>query len=368
MSRNCAGKHLMYVHTHRKADGRFLRLYGRKRRFDLAAQEVMAPPPSSPHLRWHPLRQEWVIYAAHRQTRTFLPPEHLCPLCPTRSEHGTTEIPFADFEVAVFENRFPALVEMPAPPPDVPARVGAAAGSSEVIVYSPQHDGSAGDLAPERLETIVEVWSDRYTSLYERREVQFVMPFENHGEDVGVTIHHPHGQLYAYPFVPPVIQQEADAFRTRPVLLEMLEGSLADYVVTENDAAVAFVPVAARFPYEIWIVPRRFHPGPWTFEGSEIRGVAALWGVVARAYDHLFDQQPVPYVMVLHAAPKGHEATFHFHIEFYPMLRGKNRKKFLAGTELGAGVYTVDVMPEAAATTLRSVLADTCTPAARDDP
>lgn len=342
----------MHLRTHHKIDGRRLLLYGTAPHTLSAFVEPARAGGGWPHLRWHPLRSEWAAYAPHRQDRTFLPVREFCPLCPTRPDRTPTEIPFSDFEVAVFENRFPAFIPnlQEAPAMDLPTRP--ASGACEVVVYTSEHEGSAASLSQERRELLVRVWSERYCELYGPEPVQYVMPFENRGETVGVTLHHPHGQIYAYPFVPPVLQREVEAFRKTPVLQELLGHLSPTYVVTENDVAVATVPPFARFPYEVWIIPKRSQPGPWTFEAAEVAGYARMWGEVVSRYDALFGR-PFPYVMVLHAAPKGEESSFHFHTEFYPLQRTANRLKYLAGTELGAGTFTVDVMPEDAARALR---------------
>lgn len=342
----------MQLRTHRKLDGRRLLLYGRASHTLPALQEGSGAGGGQPHLRWHPLRGEWTAYAPHRQGRTFLPPSEFCPLCPTRPQRVPTEIPFSDFEVAVFENRFPAFVRDPLETPDIVAPVQPAVGVCEVVVYTSQHEGSAASLSQDRRELLVRVWSERYRELYGLERVQFVMPFENRGEIVGVTLHHPHGQIYAYPFVPPVLQRESEAFRKAPVLRDLLSDLDPTYVVTENEGSIAIVPPFARFPYEVWIIPKRVQPGPWTFENAEVIAFAKIWGDVVGRYDALFGR-PFPYVMVLHAAPRGEESSFHFHAEFYSPQRSADRLKYLAGTELGAGTFTVDVLPEDAARALR---------------
>ncbi|MCL6554592.1 MAG: galactose-1-phosphate uridylyltransferase [Firmicutes bacterium] len=337
---------------YRKPDGRTLWLYGAAPDEPAARHGGEPASTAHPHLRWHPLRGEWVIYTAHRQARTFLPPSESCPLCPTAPDGPPTEIPFHHFEIAVFENRFPALVGNPPPPPALPVHVAAAEGACEVVVYTAAHRGSLATLAQDRRELLVRVWIHRYRELYARQSVRCVMPFENRGEAVGVTLHHPHGQVYAYPFVPPVLGAEAAAFRRRPVMDEIV--GRAEYTVEEDDAMVTVAAPCARFPYEVWVVPRRRHPGPWTFAKPEVRSLARALGRAVARYDALF-AKTAPYVMVLHAAPKGEDEHFHFHVEFYPLLRAADRLKYLAGTELGAGAFTVDVLPEEAARTLRQI-------------
>lgn len=344
----------VHIRAFQKADGRRLLLYGTGPHTLPPFPEVAAAPAAHPHLRRHPLRDEWVIYAGHRQDRTFLPPAEFCPLCPSRPAGPATEIPFEDFDVAVFENRFPALVAQPADPPEAAAETAPAAGACEVVVYTAAHSGSLATLSQDRRELLVRVWADRYRNLYAMESVQFVMPFENRGEAVGVTLHHPHGQIYAYPFVPPVLQQEAAAFRRGPVLRDLLARIGGTHIVEDDGMTVTVAPPFARFPYEVWVLPRRLHPGPWTLDDDQTRSFAASLGRAVARYDALF-ARPFPYVMALHAAPKGEEDRFHFHVEFYPYQRGPDRLKYLAGTEVAAGAFTVDVLPEDAAQALRRV-------------
>jgi UDPglucose--hexose-1-phosphate uridylyltransferase len=219
-------------------------------------------------------------------------------------------------------------------------------------VYSAAHEGDLGTLSQERRELLLRVWAERYGALHARDDVRFVMPFENRGEVVGVTLHHPHGQVYAYPFVPPVLQAETAAFRRESVLQALLARLDGAHLVEQDDATSVVVPPFGRFPYEAWVIPRRLHPGPWTFSEDEIRSFARALGRTVARYDALFGR-PMPYIMALHAAPKGEERTFHFHVEFQPFMRTADRQKYLAGTEVSAGAFTVDVLPEMAARALR---------------
>jgi UDPglucose--hexose-1-phosphate uridylyltransferase len=344
-----------YKRHHRKTDGRELILYSLSPLTAEALPEPLEAFGPAPHLRYHPLRREWVVYAAHRQERTFLPPKEHCPLCPSREGSFPTEIPFPEFQVAVFENRFPSLVPGPPPPPEgLPVAVGEALGRCEVVVYTMAHTGSLASLSEEERLLLAWVWRERYQALYAMEGVRFVMPFENRGEAVGVTLHHPHGQIYAYPFVPPVLERESQAFREGAVLLDLFP-HLDPYAVDQEEGFLAFVPPFARYPFEVWVAPRERHPGPWTFSEGDMAAFARLLGRVVARYDALYGE-PFPYVMVFHAAPLGEEGTFHFHVEFYPPRRTRDKLKFLAGTELGAGTFVVDALPEETARLLREAL------------
>jgi len=334
----------MYTRVVTKADGRKLRLYSRQPRSYQALPEEPLPRVHAGHLRQHPLLDEWVIYAPHRQERTYHPDSLSCPFCPGG------EVPFADFEIAVFDNRFPALDESPEEPPQLPLQTAPARGRTEVVVYTPEHQGSLGtlDLLARRL--LLRVWRERYRELYELPEVRYVYPFENRGEEIGVTLSHPHGQIYAFPFVPQVVEREVAAFAARPLLAELWP-RLGPYVVARRPGVLAFVPPFARFPYEVWLAPEEPHPGLGAFSEAELDAFADLLGEAVRRLDALF-ARPMPYVLSLRAAPRGVE-RFHFHVEIYPKRRSADKLKYLAGTEAGLGVFSVDVLPEAAAAALR---------------
>jgi len=338
-------------------DGRLLHLYGP---FAGEAQwtwSAKAHELAFSHRRWHPLRREWVVYSAHRQTRTYKPAANDCPFCPGAADG---EIPLRDFSIAVFDNRFSSFQKSapkPAPIPGLDLKVESAAGNCEVIVYSSDHRASMSTLPQERRELLVRVWGERVRALMELPSVACVMPFENRGEEAGVTLHHPHGQIYAFSYLPPVIENMAKSFGEGCDLAKLT--TQAAYRIAETASASALVPPFARFPYEVWIVPKRFRPSPAELDTEEVRDCAALLAAVAGKYDKFFGR-PCPYVMIVYAAPRGMEAFFPFHIQFYPLLRTAQKLKFIAGCELGAGSFLVDVLPEAAAESLRNVSIEAC--------
>ncbi|NES87642.1 MAG: galactose-1-phosphate uridylyltransferase [Moorea sp. SIO2B7] len=339
----------------RKEDNRQLLIYGMQEH-KLPWQNSLPPLTSqqNSHLRWHPFRQEWVCYSAHRQNRTFKPPAEYCPLCATQKDSPPTEIPFSDFEVAVFDNRFSAFHLQPQNAPELFLASAPAIGKCEIIVYSASHNDSLGSLSQERLELIVRVWCDRYQDLLAHESIKFVMPFENRGEEVGVTLHHPHGQLYAFSYIPPVVEKMQRAFREKPVLQELRRTIAQKYDIFSDDTVVAFVPPFQRYPYEVWLTTHEFHPGLWTFSAQEVRSLASTLGKTVRLYDRLFDK-PFPYIMLLYAAPKGEEKYFQFHIQFLPFLRTADKLKYLAGCETGAGTFLSDMLPEETAAKLREL-------------
>lgn len=304
------------------------------------------------HRRWHALRREWVVYSAHRQTRTYKPPANDCPFCPMAPEG---ELPLKNFSIAVFDNKFSSLQKdapEPQPIPGLDIPVASAVGNCEVIVYSSDHKASMASLPLERRERLVRVWGDRIRALMDIPGVQVVMPFENRGEEAGVTLHHPHGQIYAFSYQPPIIEKMAQSFQEGYDLSKLT--SLPQYVVADTPTAAAVVPPFTRFPYEMWIVPKRFCSSPAELTAAEVTDVAELLARVANTYDAFFERI-CPYVMVVYSAPKGLEDVFPFHIQFQPLLRSPTKMKFVAGVEVGAGSFLVDILPETAAQNLRNV-------------
>ena len=316
-------------------------------------------------LRWHPLLGQWVITATHRQERTFLPPADYCPLCPTRPGGFPTEVPEADYDIVVFENRFPSLHTSP-PPPAVEATalsaVLPAAGVCEVVLYSPRHDDALAAMPLRRIRNLARVWRDRYLALGADPRVEYVFVFENKGEEVGVTLHHPHGQIYAFPFVPPVPAKELEAARDhhartgRCILCDAVAQEREDgrRIVLEGDRFVAFIPFFARYPYEVWLAPKAHQASMAEWTLADCDDLALVLKALLQKYDALFDR-PFPYVMVVHQAPTdgAEHPGCHLHFEFYPPLRSADRLKFLAGCELGAGPFINDTLPEESAERLR---------------
>jgi UDPglucose--hexose-1-phosphate uridylyltransferase len=298
-------------------------------------------------LRFNELRGEQVAYAIHRQDRTFLPDRAHCPLDPSRPGHPPTEIPLQAFEIVVFDNRFPAF-ERPG-------------GAAEVVVYTDDHEGSLGALPPDRVEALMWVWRHRYAELATREDIEYVYIFENRGVEVGVTLHHPHGQIYGYPFVPPVAALELAADERlggcAPCTLLTREREDGRRILLENEAVTGYVPEAARWPYEAHLSMRAHRPSLLDCEPEELRLLADALQMLIRGYDRLFER-PLPYVMAVHQAPTGAKtvAGGHLHVEFYPPLRTADKLKYLAGSEQGAGTFISDVLPEEAAAGLREAI------------
>ena len=341
--------------TIQQPDGRHVYLYGDHTPAP-AGYQAPSIQPGAYQRRWNPLRREWVLVAAARQGRTFLPDRSQCPLCGSTPGHST-EIPAARFDAAVFENRFPGmLATADRPPPEPGVRIEPSSGVCEVVVYTDEHEGSFGTLAPQRLDLLVEVWTDRYRALASREDVQYVFIFENRGEAVGVTLHHPHGQIYAYPFIPPVPDIELRAGSRGCLQCRLLADELADgrRVLIGERGLVAYVPGYARWPYEVHLVVRAHLGALPDLPAAGRRALGSAMQRVARAYDSLFGV-PMPYMMALHQRPtdgRDHPQA-HLHAEFYPIMRDRGKLKYLAGSESGAGVFINDTLAEESAARLR---------------
>ena len=317
-------------------------------------------------LRWHPLLREWVITATERQDRTFLPPKDYCPLDPQRPDGVPTEIPEPTYHIVTFQNKFPSLRPNP-PHPAVEGTelypVAPAEGVCEVIVYTPEHDGTLADCSLDRIEELIYVWRDRYMELGARPEIRYVYIFENKGEAIGVTLNHPHGQLYAFPFIPPKLETELESLREhreqtgRCLLCEVVETERRDgrRLVVEGEHFYAGIPFYARYPYEVHIWAREHRASLAELSPAEITDLARVLQTVMRKYDALWGFS-MPYMMILKQLPtdgRGSEAD-HFRIEFYPPMRTANKLKYLASVESGAGTFINDTLAEEKAAELRA--------------
>jgi UDPglucose--hexose-1-phosphate uridylyltransferase len=321
-------------------------------------------------LRWDPTLREWVAYATHRQDRTFLPPAEYCPLCPTKPGGFPTEVPRESYNIVVFENRFPSL-RPDAPEPEERGTaltpIAPGRGVCEVVLYSDEHEATLAGLSERRIRNLVEVWADRYEELGSLDYVDYVFIFENKGEAIGVTLHHPHGQIYAYPFVPPRPKKELEAagrYRDENdghcLHCDLLSEEHDDgrRLVAEGEHFTAFVPFYAHFPYEAHVYTRRCAPSIADLAGEERRDLARVLKRLLVGYDRLFGFS-LPYMMVMHQAPTDGDdygGIAHFHIEFYPPNRTADKLKYLAGSETGAGAYIVDALPEETARRLREAV------------
>ena len=322
-------------------------------------------------LRWDPTLGEWVSYATHRQDRTFLPPAEYCPLCPTKPGGFPTEVPRESYEIAVFENKFPSLS------PDARATDADDAGTPltptapgrgvcEVVLYSDDHDATLATMSERRICELIEVWADRYEELGNLDYVDYVFIFENKGEAIGVTLHHPHGQIYGYPFIPPRPKRELElalrykAENGRCLHCDLIKQELEDgrRIIAKGEHFIAFIPFHAHYPYEAHIYARRCATSIADLDTEEREDLGRVLKRLLAGYDALFGFS-LPYVMAMHQAPTDggdYDGVAHFHIEFYPPNRTKEKLKYLAGSEVGAGVFIMDALPEQTARTLREAV------------
>lgn len=321
-------------------------------------------------LRYHPLLGQWVITATHRQDRTFHPPADFCPLCPTKPGAFPTEVPRADYDVVVFENRFPSLRKYP---PEAAVEglefspVRPAEGVCEVVLYSSRHDASLAEMPVSQIDKLVRVWQDRYLELGSKPFVDYVYIFENKGKEIGVTLSHPHGQIYAYPFIPPRIGARKESFERYHtqngacLLCDIVEHEQEEgtRLVYQSEHFVAFVPFYARYPYEVCIAPLEHEVGLGCMDRHQARDLAGMLKVVMKKYDGLWGFS-MPYIMNVFDKPTDGSKNdeWHFHIEFYPPYRTPQKLKYLAGSESGADVFINDTLPEVTSQSLRDVAVD----------
>lgn len=355
----------MYKKSLQKPDGRPLYLYSTSPIEDdiTATNPVNDGVKPSPHQRWHPLRREWVIYASHRQNRTFLPPKDYSPLAVTKSKDFPTEMPRGDYEVAVFENLFPSLNLSTKDEPILTVPTQPSTGICEVVVFTQDPETSLGHLPVERIELILRVLAERTAEISKIDQIQYVLPFENKGVEMGVTLHHPHGQIYSYSFIPPVQERFLDSMKSfyeehdqglmeNIIISEQRDGRR---ILLETEHIICFIPVFARYPYETWITTKRKNPFLHNMTEKEFIELAATLKKLLLKFDHLWNK-PFPYLMTINQAPvKGEHPYAHFFFQITPPYRTKDRLKYLAGTELGAGVFVNDSLPEEKAEELRNV-------------
>ncbi|MFH8609465.1 galactose-1-phosphate uridylyltransferase [Streptomyces sp. NPDC018029] len=347
----------------RLADGRELIYYDAR---DDAVREAVDRRPLDPvstasEIRRDPLLGDSVAIASHRQGRTYHPPADECPLCPSAGDR-LSEIPDSAYDVVVFENRFPSLA--------------GDAGRCEVVCFTSDHDASFADLTPAQAGLVLEAWTDRTAELSHLPSVEQVFCFENRGAEIGVTLGHPHGQIYAYPFVTPrtaLMLRSLAAFKEasggRNLFDDIVaEESAGERVVLEGEHWIAFVPYAAHWPYEVHLYPKRRVPDLLALDEAARAEFPHLYLELLRRFDRIFDagetgRTPTPYISAWHQAPFGaldgyegiNRDDVALHLELFTIRRTSGKLKFLAGSESGMSVFINDVPPEAAAQRLREV-------------
>lgn len=331
-----------------RSGGRRLALYASSPRNYRHFEGLPDVDGSAAHMRQHPLTGEWVGYSAARQNRTFLPNVADCPLCAMQDGGGMTDVPVDDYEVAIFSNRFSALSPTPVAPPALSVETLPGTGVCEVICYSADHHASLSSVGPDRLALLASAIGARRAELLENPDISYVLPFENRGREIGVTIDHPHGQIYALSHLPERVQVAANRFRHGNPLENLRETVPAHLVIAQNAVGVAFAPEWARYPFEVWVVPHRKVASPAELTANETLGFAELLHEAAVKLDGVFDG-PMPLTMSWQTAPRGYADCYHFHCVFQPLKRSKSKMKYLASVEQFTGFFLVDLPPERAA-------------------
>ncbi len=331
-------------------------------------RRVLDPRPETATMRQDVLTGEWVSIASNRQNRVFMPPPDQDPLAP-QSDENPSEIP-SRYDVAVFENRSPsfgpALTHENAPRglDDLTAigleRSRTSVGRCEVVCFSPDHEGSFGSQTVSRARTVIETWAHRTAALSAMPGIEQVFPFENRGAEIGVTLPHPHGQIYAYPFITPrttALLRSIDAVGP-DLFARILDSERASgRVVLEGEHFTAFVPFAARWPIEVHLLPHRHVPDFAGLTDEEKDELAPLYRRLLRGIDALYET-PTPYIAAWHQAPvsRGRD-TVRLMLQVTSPRRGPERLKFLAGSEAAMGAFIGDVAPEAQAAFIREGIA-----------
>ncbi len=311
-------------------------------------------------LRWHPLTKDWIMIASNRQNRPQMPKDW-CPFCP-----GSGNVP-DDYEVFKYDNDFPALSQNPPEPDDVSNdffKTAPSYGKCEVILYSPGHTVTLPELSDEHMKKLVDLWCERFEAMRADEQIKYVFPFENRGDVVGVTMPHPHGQMYGYSFIPKKLQLETESAQEhleqtgRCLFCDMLEQELADgrRIIFRNDHFTVFLPFYCEYPYGVYIFPNRHVPYMTDLSQEEKVSLGLAIRDTAGMLDALFDYR-FPYMMCMHNAPvngRDYSKDFHFHIEFFPPMRSAEKQKFNASSETGAWAHCNPTCPEETSKELRA--------------
>ncbi|MDQ1495576.1 MAG: UDPglucose--hexose-phosphate uridylyltransferase [Actinomycetota bacterium] len=335
----------------------------------------ISPAHTSSTMRRDRILDEWVTIAGHRQSRTYLPPDDECPLCPSTATH-LSEIPASDYDVVVFENRFPSfahtsLIDDEPQPAASNGSTGVFAtapgfGRCEVVCFTSDHDAAFSSLEPARVRTVIDAWVDRTEELSRIPEIEQVFCFENRGEEIGVTLSHPHGQIYGYPYVTPRTRRMLTSARDhhdetgRNLFADVLaaETQSGERVVAQSTHWTAFVPFAARWPMEVHLYPNRQAPDLPSLTDDERDDLSHIYLEVLRRMEGVHDDS-LPYIAAWHQAPvRSDRDLAYLHLEVFSIRRAPGKLKYLAGSESAMGAFVNDVLPEEAAKLLRAVAID----------
>jgi len=310
-------------------------------------------------LRWHPLTKDWVMIASHRQNRPQMPKDW-CPFCP-----GSGNVP-DDFTVLKYDNDFPALSDNPPIPDEVSTglyKTAPAYGKCEVILYSKEHTVTLPELSIPHVKQLVDLWQERFNEIKKDEKIKYIFIFENRGEAVGVTMPHPHGQIYGYSVIPKKIELELASCKEHfsekgsCLICDMNKNEIEfkQRIIFENDHFVVYLPFFTEYPYGVYIVAKNHKQDITQFEDEEKLALAEAIRNTVGMFDNLFDM-PFPYMMCMHQSPVNYEDTsdyYHFHIEFFPPMRAGDKIKFNASSETGVWAHCNPTAPEEKAVELR---------------
>ena len=323
-------------------------------------------------LRFDPINNQLVANATKRQGRTFLPPKNFCPLCPTTNNATKTEIPADNYDIVVFENKFPTFCK------DDDEFLSdnshndyfrymkkKSKGICEVICYTPDHDLYLEDMPENRISNLIKVWQDRYSELRQKSFIKYVLIFENKGKEIGVTLSHPHGQIYAFPYIPTIPKMELNSLKkyfikhNKCLHCEIIKREIKEKnrIIFQNDYFIIFIPFYTKWPYEVHVYPVRHLGDICQLKEFEINSLSQALKELINCYNKLFNFR-MPYAMIIHQNPTDNKNYdhYHLHFEFYPPYRTENKLKYMAGCELAAGTFINDTLPEEKAAELRKLI------------
>ena len=314
-------------------------------------------------LRFNPLIKDWVMIASHRQNRPQMPKDW-CPFCPNPANDKIKET----YDVMEYDNDFPALSQNPPVPDDVAIgiyKTKPGYGKCEVILYSPEHTTTIPELPVSHIKKLVDLWQNRFVEISKDEKIKYVFIFENRGELVGVTMPHPHGQIYGYSYIPKKIELELASSKEHMeetgncLVCDMLKEEIAfkQRVIIENEHFITFLPFYSEYPYGVYIAAKNHLHNIAEFDDSEKAALADILKKTVGMLDSLFDYK-FPYMMCMHQTPVNTEENcsgyYHFHIEFFPPMRSKDKQKFNASSETGVWAHCNTTAPEVVSDELRT--------------
>ena len=339
-----------YIHHHEKLDGRSLWLYSEEERtYNITNDLEPLEKETKPFKKIHPLRDEPVYFNPSRNIRTLAPPPEYNPLAAVQINGHPGEIPVEDFEVAIFQNRWPGLSDGSSEF----IRDTSAYGRCEVVVYTPNPSGSLADLSISNISLLLNALSDRFEKIMADTNISYVLPFENRGDFVGTSLPHPHGQIYAFGDLPPIIERQMKNAMKNNVFSSLMNNIKTELIVAETEHTITFCPEFSRYPYETLILPKVHQTKPSEMTDKELKEISNAIKAQVKFFDEIYNKS-MPYVL-WHAFPaKNYEQYWPYHIQFWPLQRGENKMKYLASVEQITSLFLVDVMPEDAAKQIRN--------------